>query len=140
MDLTLDIIFLLKASADSRILEGGFTPIPRRQKLYPTVFNFTEDEFNIIWSPKAPKSDDRIALRKRYRQIILSVEASANKIAEGISSFSFEEFERKLFRKSGEDISVKYHYAEIIDEKSKRGLIGSVVAYESSMKSIASTS
>ena len=43
-----------------------FTPIPRKQKLYLTTFDFTEDEFNSIWNPKAPKSSEKMALRKKY--------------------------------------------------------------------------
>lgn len=113
-----------------------FTPTPRMQKLYPTSFNFTKDEFKAIWNPTAPKSDDNKALRKEYRKKLQNLESFASKLAGELKPFIFEEFERRLLRKSGDNISVKYYFNEIIAENRDKGHIGSAVAYESSMKSL----
>jgi len=113
-----------------------FTPIPRKQKLYSTPFDFTTAEFNAIWNPITPKSDYNKALRKEYRKKLQRFESLANSLAGELNPFTFEEFERRLFRKSGDSISIKYHFIEVIADKRVNGQIGSAVAYESSMKSI----
>jgi hypothetical protein len=43
-----------------------------------------------------------------------SIENKANEVAEGINPFSFTDFVKKLFRKSGDGDNVFYHYEIVI--------------------------
>ena len=64
-----------------------FTPVPRKQKLYNTKFEFTNGEFNKIWQSKKVRNeckDDRLKLQ--------ALENEANKIAENLPYFTFEVF------------------------------------------------
>ena len=71
-----------------------FISQPRAQKLYPTIFDFSVEEFNSIWKTNKP--------RKQYKEIrekLLAIEVKANLVASKLDIFSFEEFEKKLFGK-----------------------------------------
>ncbi|MHA7056810.1 tyrosine-type recombinase/integrase [Aquimarina sp. M1] len=108
-----------------------FTPNPRKQKLYPTVFDFTEKEFESIWVDKSSK--------KGYgetRLQIQTVENKANKVASEITPFTFSQFEKKLFRKKNEGIKVGYHYKQIISEYTKQNRISTANSYAYSEKAI----
>lgn len=113
-----------------------FTKTPREQKLFPTSFSFTEEEFNAIRNPTAPRSNELKALRDEYRPKLLNLESYASGVAEEMEFFTLAEFKKRINRESGDDSSVKYHFTEVIAEKRENGQIGSVIAYESSMKSL----
>ena len=34
-----------------------YTSTPRKQKMYPTIFEFTEKEFNSIWNTSKPRKE-----------------------------------------------------------------------------------
>ncbi|MGB4969508.1 MAG: hypothetical protein WBO31_08255, partial [Saprospiraceae bacterium] len=36
-----------------------FTPEPRKQKLYPTIYDFTEKEFQNVWLTTKPTKENR---------------------------------------------------------------------------------
>ena len=79
-----------------------FTSTPRVQKRYATKFECTESEFESVWITTKPRKVHQ-PLRKKFQ----AVEARANHVAEGLNPFTFEEFEKKLFRKTGEGSNVK---------------------------------
>lgn len=110
-----------------------FTPNPRKQKLYPTTFDFTEKEFASIWETSKP--------RKEYKKIrfdIQAVERKALEVAKDIIPFSFVEFEKKLFRKNGDGVKVSYHYNERIEDYKKQNRISTADSYHCSQNSLKS--
>lgn len=110
-----------------------FTPHPRKQKLYPTTFDFTEKEFASIWETSKP--------RKEYKQIrfdMLAVEKKASEVAKEIIPFSFAKFEKKLFRKKGDGVRLSYHYNERINDYKKQNRISTADSYRCSQNSLKS--
>lgn len=99
--------------------------------LYPTVFDLTEKEFDSVWLSTKPRSEN-----KKLRLQIQAVENKANDIADKLNPFSFEQFERKLFRNKGEGINIGYHYNEIIEEYIANKRIGTADSYKYSEKAI----
>lgn len=122
-----------------RIKENGkfpvklrvFTPTPRTQKLYPTIFEFTEKEFKSIWETTKPREE-----HKETRRQLQIIENNAIDKAKELSPFTFEQFEKKLFRKQGEGENIFYHYTVLIEELKKQGQISTANTYELSLKSI----
>lgn len=108
-----------------------FTSNPRKQKLYPTVFDFTEKEFESIWLTKKPRRE-----YKETRLLIQGVENKANAVAKAIVPFSFAQFEKKLYRKKNEGVKVNYHYKQIIEEYTRHNRISTANSYSYSEKAL----
>ncbi len=109
-----------------------FTPEPRIQKLYPTKFEFTKDEFKSIWETIKPREEN-----KSIRDALRLVEKKAIGAAEKLSPFTFEEFE-KLFlpggKKDANNVVSLYNEAIAGYKRDKR--IGTATNYECSLKSL----
>ncbi len=108
-----------------------YTTNPRKQKFYPTVFEFSEKEFNSIWNTTKPRAE-----HKETRDKLQAVEAKAKGVAKNLTPFTFEKFERQLYRKAGEGISVNYHYGQAILELEQHKQVGTASTYTLSRKSI----
>ncbi|MBN1185460.1 MAG: site-specific integrase [Bacteroidales bacterium] len=108
-----------------------FTPSPRKQKLYTTKFEFTEKEFQSIWLTDKPRTE-----HKGTRKELKALEVKADKVAEKLIPFTFEAFERKLYRKPGDGIRVQYQYGLVIQELLNRNQIGTASTYDLSQKSV----
>ena len=108
-----------------------YTPIPRRQKLYPTKFEMTEKEFQSTYKTEKPRSE-----HKEIRRKMQAVELKAVEIAETIKPFNFDEFDRKLNRKPGEGVKLAYQYQQMINELTKNNQYGTANSYDLSRKSI----
>lgn len=103
-----------------------FTPTPRKQKLYSTVFEFTEKDFKSIWATVKPRKEF-----KPYRQKLQALETKAIEVAEKLSTFNFEDFERLMFNKSNnKELNVNYYFQKIIDDKYKRAKISTALGYK----------
>jgi len=103
----------------------------RKQKLYPTIFEFSEKEFKETWLSEKPREhvkDNRLKLS--------NYEIKANKIAEKINPFSFDKFEKKLGLSKGEAQNLIYHYNELKKYYTKLNRIGTKDNYTYSLKSI----
>lgn len=108
-----------------------FTSSPRAQKLYNTIFEFTEKEFNSVWeTTKTRKTQNDL---KRKMQSLVN---NALDTAKEIKPFTFEAFEKKFFKKAGESENVFYHYQEIIENLTNNGQIGTANNYELSLRSL----
>ncbi len=108
-----------------------FSNNPRKQKLFNTKFSFTEKDFNAIWESKK--------VRKEYRQVRLSLQAlenSANKIADSLTEFSMEAFERKILSKKPGDVDVVSYYEQIIEQFKTNGQISTANSYRLSLNSL----
>jgi site-specific recombinase XerD len=109
-----------------------FTPQPRKQKLYPTKFEFTEEEFKSIWLTKKPKNED-----KPNRTRLRAIEEKAQDIADKLDYFSFEAFEEAMFLKYGEgEKDVVFYYKRAIELYKKNRQIGTASNYEYSLRSL----
>ena len=108
-----------------------YTSSPRKQKLYPTKFEFSEAEFNSIWNTIKTRNE-----HKQIRKELKAIEDKANEIAKEINPFTFEQFERHLYRKKGEGIKVAYHYKQTIEDLLKHNQLGTASTYDLSQKSI----
>jgi len=108
-----------------------YDTVTRKQKLYPTAFDFSEKEFNSVWLAEKPRK-----VHKDQRKQLKAIEVKADNVAEKLTPFTFEVFERKLYRKAGEGIRVSYHYNLILQELTKRDQLGTASNYHLSQKSI----
>jgi integrase len=108
-----------------------FTPVPRKQKLYWTEFDYTETEFQNIWLTFKPRKEF-----KESREQLEAIEFEAKEIARGIEPFDFDEFEKKLLRKGGDGILLKYHYKIRLKELEKNEQLSTKSTYELAEKSI----
>jgi integrase/recombinase XerD len=102
-----------------------FTKTPRKQKLYPTVFELTENEFKSIWLTQRPREE-----YKESRLKLQAIENKANETANKLNPFSFENFESKLYRKNGDGGNVFYQYEAIIKKLKANKQIGTASNYE----------
>ncbi len=108
-----------------------FTPLPRKQKLFPTIFEFKKREFKSIWETEKPQNSN-----KEKRREIQSIIDKAEDVAKTISPFSFYEFERKLYLKSGDAENVFTYYNENIKNLKETGRFGTAVNYQYSLNSL----
>ncbi|MDG1276086.1 MAG: site-specific integrase [Algoriphagus sp.] len=102
-----------------------FQPEPRKQKLYSTIFEFQEKEFQSIWETRKPRED-----HKQARKKLEALETKASKIAESLEPFSFEAFEEKFFNTSkGDYKNAFYIFDEIEKQKLENGAISTAEKY-----------
>lgn len=108
-----------------------FTPYPRKQKLYP-LMNLTESDFENTWETQKPKKDfqdNRIKLQE--------YETKANKTANQLSDFNFEDFEKLMFKSIGITTKDVYFYFDrAIEQYKKNGQVGTADNYNYSLKAI----
>jgi len=120
-----------KASGKYPVKLRVFTSSPRIQKLYSTIFEFTEDEFNSIWETSKPRKE-----HKETRQELQALETKANEVAKALQIFTFEQFEKKLYRKGGIGQDVFYQYGLAIERLKGNNQLGTASSYELCLKSI----
>jgi len=108
-----------------------YTNVPRRQKLYPTKYEFTLEEFKSIWETKKPRLE-----HKDMRIELQAIEIAANKTAEGLTKFTFLDFERMLMQKKPSNVSnLQFYYNESIQNFKKNKQFSTASNYELSLKS-----
>ncbi len=108
-----------------------FTPLPKKQKLFATKYEFMEDEFKDIEDAKRPSSKI-----KETRLELNAIIAKANDIAKDIQPFDIEKFERKLLRKASDTNNVIFYYNQTIAELTKNQKFGTASNYNLSLKSL----
>ncbi len=122
-----------------RVKKNGKFPVklrvystsPRRQKLYPTSFELTKEEFRKAWETTKTR-EKYIELKEK----LFAVQARARKVADNLEPFTFHNFEKRLYRKKGEGVRIAYHYKQTIDELTQNEQFGTAEAYRSAEKSI----
>jgi site-specific recombinase XerD len=110
-----------------------FIKNPRKQKFYPTQFDFTVSEFDKLFNAKKLSKE-----QKDVKMELQALEAKAYNLAEKIIPFDFDRFESIMFHYSGELDNVFLIYNTIIKELKDTDRFGSAESYELSMKSIKS--
>ncbi len=108
-----------------------FTPSPRKQKLYPTKFEFTEKDFNSVWNTIRPTNEAKV-IRAELEALIKKAEAAAG----GLTVFSFEAFEQLMYAPAGDRENVFYQYEKTIEQLNRNNQIGTASNYQYSMNSI----
>jgi len=109
-----------------------FTPTPRKQKLYSTPYEFSEDEFRSTWETKKPRikfQDNRNKLEKVLNK--------AKAIAEEVKPFTLEAFESIWNGFPGQTSkNVNFYYQQAIDNLNRNGQVSTASTYELSLKSL----
>jgi site-specific recombinase XerD len=109
-----------------------FTPMPRTQKLYATPYEFTKDEFHSIWETTKPRKE-----HKEDRLKLQAIEARANEIANQLSIFSFDAFERLLFSGTSKtQRDIQFYYQQAIALYNRNQQIGTAESYSQSLKTL----
>lgn len=122
----------LKANNKYPVKLRVFTAKPRKQKLYATDFEYTEDDFKSIWLTTKPRKEN-----KEARQDLKAIESMAFDIAAKLPEFNFEEFERQLFGEKAKLVKdINYYYQSAIEQFYRNGQIGTAKTYELSIKSL----
>ncbi len=109
-----------------------FTAHPRRQKLYPTKFEFTEDEFDLIWSVEKPRGK-----WKDYKILLKGLETTTYEKADSLDEFTFEDFELLIApNKVQVKRTVNEYYNAAIDNYKHNNKLTTATSYEYSLKSL----
>jgi len=108
-----------------------FTPKPRKQKLYPTIYDFTEKEFKVIWSTTRTTKEN-MGIREKLQ----ALEKMALEKANDLVPFVFEEFDRSLKTVKGDKQNLILKYQAQIDRLNSLDQIGTAQLYELSLKSL----
>lgn len=109
-----------------------YSPLLAKTKFYPTIFEMTEKDFQSVWMTTKP--------RKEYGELRLKLQAlenRANEVAGELKLFSFEQFEKRMFRQSGNGEDVFYHYQQMVAKLRENNQFGTASNYQLSMKSLA---
>jgi integrase/recombinase XerD len=108
-----------------------YSPQLGKKKLYPTIFDMSDQEFASVWLTIKPRKEYQEQRRK-----LSSVENHANEVAAQLKIFSFEQFERRLFQKSGSREDIICHYNEMIACLRENNQFGNASNYQLSLKSL----
>lgn len=121
-----------KANGNYPVKLRVFIPTIRKQKLYSTPFEFTENEFKSIWESVKPRAE-----HKEFQMKMKALELHANQTADKLSHFTLEKFERELFRVAhsnrGDVVNL---YQEAIEQYKRNNQIGTASSYELSLASL----
>jgi len=105
--------------------------LSRKAKQYSTGLNLTEREFEGAWATKKT--------RKEFLPVkndLKTIEAKAEAIAREMKLFIFKEFERKMFRKVGDEDNILTSYQKAIDRYDHLQQYGTKIVYNCALKSI----
>ncbi len=103
----------------------------RKQKFIPTIFEFTEEEFQAIWKSEKPSNAFK-KMRAELEELIHHSES----VAEKIEPFNLEKFKTRVAQKSNVGKSVLFHYEQKIKELTDLERFSSKSGYEYSKKSL----
>lgn len=108
-----------------------FTPFPRKQKLYPTKFEFGKKDFSSTWETIKPRDE-----HKGKRAEMQAVVDRAEEVANNLNPFTFDEFEKLIYQKKGQSENVLYQYNEAIKRLKQNNQVGTASTYDLSQKAI----
>ncbi|REE82137.1 site-specific recombinase XerD [Lutibacter oceani] len=109
-----------------------YSVITKKQKFFGTGIDLSKDDFEDIFN-----SDKSVRGKKNEIKVFLqNILSRANKVAMDLSPFSFESFEKKMFRRKGASINIQYHYNNKIDVLTKNDQISTASNYRLSLKSL----
>lgn len=103
----------------------------QERKLFPTPFDLSKKDFDAAWHSQK--------VRKEYQDLHFKLHEIRNraiKLAESISPFSFDVFEKKMYQKIGDGNNVFYQIQEYVKELKKEKRIKTAQSYEQSENSL----
>lgn len=103
----------------------------RTQKLYPLGMDLTVEAFERSYNAVKPRKED-----KELKLKLLAKEQRAVEVADSLKVFTFEKFERELFREKQAANDAAYHYRELIKSLQAQGKITTASNYDLSLKSL----
>jgi integrase len=108
-----------------------FSKIPRKQKLYSTIYKLSEKEFSSIWETTKPRTEYKV-LRANLQAVV----TKAEELAASITPFSFEALEKALLSKNDSRQNVFFQYDEVILKLRTNKQFGTANNYEHCAKSL----
>lgn len=108
-----------------------YSPLLQKAKMYSAGLEMTEKEFKSVWQTEKPRE-----IYKEDRNFLDTIRVNAVKADKKCEVFSFELFEKKLKRRSGDGKNLIYHYKSQIEELEGLGRYGTAESLRSSLKSI----
>lgn len=99
--------------------------------MFSTPFKLTEAEFESAWNTTKPRNENKV-LRLKLQEL----ENRANEVAAELKIFSFEQFEKRMFQKSGSREDIICHYQEMIASLRENNQFGNASNYQLSLKSL----
>lgn len=99
--------------------------------MFSTPFKLTEAEFESVWKTTKPRSENKV-LRLKFQEL----ENRANEVAAELKVFSFEQFEKRMFQKSGSREDIICHYQEMIASLRENSQFNNASNYQLSLKSL----
>lgn len=104
-------------------------PIEKNEK--GEKMDMTEKEFSSVWQTEKPRKE-----HQSKRVFLSKILSNANEVAGSIKPFSFEQFDKKLFRKTGEGENVFYQYELMMNILKQKNAFGTSLNYQMSLKSL----
>jgi integrase len=102
-----------------------------KTRMFSTPFKLTDAEFESVWKTTKPRNENKV-LRLKLQEL----ENRANEVAAELKVFSFEQFEKRLFQKSGSREDIVCHYQEMIASLRENNQFGNASNYQLSLKSL----
>ena len=100
-------------------------------RFYRTGIDLSIDDYQRSYLSQKPRQEF-----KEIKEKICSIEARANHIKQSLSTFSFDNFEKKLLRPTGSGADVIYSYNELIKQLEEEDRINTAASYRCSLASI----
>jgi len=103
-----------------------------KRKYYSTKFNLTIADFEKTWLSNPRKTSEYGKTKNRMEALL----NHAKDVEENLKPFSFDVFEKRMYRSKGSGILVSYHFKQTIDKFRKMNKISSMDSFIYSEKNI----
>ena len=103
----------------------------QKARLFQTNIDLTEREFLGAW-----ESQKILREFQDLRVKLDAVKMKANNAAKDLEPFSFAEFSKRLYRKSGDGTNIIYHYQQVMSSLIHNGQLSTESSYDLSLKSL----
>jgi len=111
-----------------------FSNYLKKRKKYSLSIDLTKDKFNQIWING--QTTNLRGENKELRIKLLKFVAKAEADVKAITNFSFDQFEKKYFRKTTDANNVFYHFEKVIKDNLQKNKIGTSESYKYTLKSL----
>lgn len=123
---------------ERRAKQNGLFPVKlrvyhisqKKAKLYATNYDMDKDDFESIWLTVKPRLK-----YKEKRKELQAIIKKADDVCDKLKPFSFVQFEKRFFRKLGDNTNIIYHYRQTINKLKAANSYSTASNYELSLKS-----
>lgn len=109
------------------------------QKIYSLHMDLSEHDFNVSYGGEKTKGKFTKEQKNTFKNLklkLIAKEQRAIEVADSLSVFTFEKFERELFREKQAANDATYHYKLYIKNLKGKGKVTTASNYELSLKSL----